>query len=128
MFKWKNLIIQLSIGIVCLVAGFWVGGWRAEKMQRRAFIFCEWADVQNRIKVLDSLYKGDSESAIQRMESLLDTDAIVVGPNEYNPRQITTEEKTILQMIATHRTHHPFSQPKHPGINDMVQKALQCAK
>jgi hypothetical protein len=128
MSRWKTIFIHLSIGAVGLGAGFWLGNWRSEKVHEQFFYFREWADVQSRIRVLDLLYKNDSDSAILKLESWLDRDAIIVGPNEYHPRPIKDEEKTILQMIAAHRNAHPFSQSTHPGINDMVQKALQSAQ
>ena len=80
------------------------------------------------IKAIDSLYEKDSDGAMRRLEIWLDREAIVFGPNEYHPRKMREEERSILRLIGDHREKHPFAEQNHPGINDMVQKALASAK
>ena len=124
MANFKRLAFTVVGACICLGCGYWLGERQAERQQQIAWIALEGYDVQERINTLDHLYASDTNSAIQRLERWLDRDAIVLGPNEYHPRTLTENEKATLKLISNHREAHPFTQPNHPGINDMVQKAL----
>jgi hypothetical protein len=125
----KTLLIFAASSVLFLAFGFWLGMHRFEKTQDQYFNQTKFLDVQEKIKILDRLYSNDPSKAISRLENWLDRDALVSGAqNEDHSRLIKPEEKEILQLIANHRTAHPFSRPNSPVTNQMVQKALQGAK
>jgi hypothetical protein len=128
MSKWKTLCLQGSFAAICVGLGYWFGHWRSERCHLQNFYVTEHFEVRTRIKTLDFLYQNDSDNAIQELERNLDRNAIVFGPADKNPRPLNDWDRSILLMIAKHRETHPFLDKKHPGINQMVQKALQSAK
>jgi hypothetical protein len=125
MTRWKQVTIISIVALACLTASYLFGYHRSEQLHQRASYFIGYYEVNTRIKTLDLLYRNETEKAIHELERGLDMKAITFGPNEYHPRQLTSEERSILQMISKHRELHPFTQPDHPGINDMVHKSLQ---
>jgi hypothetical protein len=127
MTKWKSIAIQGTIAAVLLAIGYGAGHWRSERYHQKCFYISEYWEVSSRIKTVNFLYQHDSDRAIRELERNLDTKAIVFGPADTRPASLTEEDLSILAMIAKHRTAHPFTQPDHPGINDMVKKALSHA-
>ena len=122
----KKFLVVAGIGILGIAVGFWAGTWHTNKSREENFTFNEYLNVNHHVKVLNHIYNNDSEKAINELERRLNVEILVLGPNPYHPRPLNEHQLNALRLAAAHRSKHPFFE-KSPGVNKMVQAALQAA-
>jgi hypothetical protein len=123
MFRPRTLLLPLSLSILGLAGGAYLGHRHAVRNQRRDFYVKTYGEIQDRIRVAEFIYDQAPDKGIQDLEQSLDRFVVIFGSSHHRPH-LTPEERSILDMIARHRLAHPFRNAEHPDWDARVEMAL----
>jgi hypothetical protein len=121
----KTLGAGLVLGFLLAVAAGGIGGWHfGHRFLLNAWVQEQAADVQGHLGALQKLRSGDTNEAIEFLESRLDDDLVILEPEGYQLQaQVQTEMYAALGAAKHYRSEHP-RKSRRGIIDEMVRNAL----
>jgi len=125
------MAISKTVGVgltVCFLLGAGAGGISGGYLGFYVLLN-EWVqeqagDVKGHLEALQKLRAGNTDEAIEFLESRLDDDLVVLEPEGYRLQaHVRTEMYAALRAAKQYRTEHP-RKSRRGGVDEMVRNVL----
>jgi len=121
----KTVGVGLVVCFLLGVAAGGIGGWYfGFHFLLNAWVQEQSGDVKGHLDALQKLRSGNTNEAIEFLESRLDDDLVVLEPEGYQLQaQVLTEMYSALRAAKQYRTEHP-RKSRRGIVDEMVRNAL----
>lgn len=121
----KTVGAGLAVCFLLGAAAGGIGGWHfGHDFMLNAWVQEQAEDVKGHLEALQKLRSGNSNEAIEFLESRLDDDLVILEPEGYQLKaQARTAMYAALRAAKQYRTEHP-RKSRRGIIDEMVRKVL----
>lgn len=126
---WYPYLLSAFTGVVCLVAGGYVGLHLGASAIINNWVNNQASYAQSHILILRQLRSGDDDSALEQLESQLDRDIVSLLPDYHGNYRLTdvthSRISAVLREARQYRDEFP-REARGEAVGDDVQHALSA--
>jgi hypothetical protein len=121
----KTVGVGLAVCFLLGAAAGGIGGWHSgHDFMLNAWVQEQAGDVKGHLDALHKLRSGNTNEAIEFLETLLDDDLVILEPEGYQLQaQVRTEMYAALRAAKQYRTEHP-RKSRRGIVDEMVRNVL----
>ena len=113
----------LGGGIVGGVAGGYAAIYFTSHFFSDGWMLGNSVDTQTHVSILNNLRDGETQKAIELLETTLDGKIVSLQTSEENTQKTNEAVAKAIQMAREYRTKHP-QHTQYPEVDEMVSKVL----